>query len=155
MHENLTWNDVLNKLKLLSPEQLEMPACILDMNNEDGDNILISDPYGYYEEDVPALFFHSGFGYEFDRESYYKDEYKEDENQEDNWRDVTLIVNDKKLKLTQEQYWGKSVGQLFEENSSYFSEYALNTELFVIGNYGVDATTIVRPGETVIGMYLT
>ena len=116
MHETLTWNDVLNKLKQLTPEQLEMPACILDMNNDDRDNILIADPHGYFLENTPALFFHSGYGHEFDRELYYKEEYK-DEYDEDEyvWEDVTLIVRNKELTLSQEQYWDKSVGQLFEE----------------------------------------
>jgi hypothetical protein len=156
MYETLTWNDVLNKLKQLTPEQLEMPACILDMNNDDRDNILIADPHGYFLENTPALFFDSGHGYEFDRKSYYKEEYK-DEYDEDEyvWEDVTLIVRNKELTLSQEQYWDKSVGQLFEENRLYFSEYDVSTEMFVIDNYRVDATTRVRPGETVMGIDLT
>ena len=156
MYETLTWNDVLNKLKQLTPEQLEMPACILDMNNDDRDNILIADPHGHFLENTPALFFHSGYGHEFDRELYYKEEYK-DEYDEDEyvWGDVTLIVRNKKLTLSQEQYWDKSVGQLFEENRSYFSEYDVSTEMFVIDNYRVDASTRVRPGETVMGIDLT
>ena len=35
--KDLTWNDVLTRLNTFTPQQLAMPACILDMNNEDGD----------------------------------------------------------------------------------------------------------------------
>jgi hypothetical protein len=52
-------------------------AVIMDMNNEDMDNCLIADPYDMFVNDIPALFFHSGYGWEFDRNPYYREEFKD------------------------------------------------------------------------------
>jgi hypothetical protein len=43
--KRLKWKDVLKTLKSFTPEQLELPAVIMDMNNEDRDNCLIADPH--------------------------------------------------------------------------------------------------------------
>jgi hypothetical protein len=75
--KTLKWKDVLKTLKSFTPEQLELPAVIMDMNNEDRDNCLIADPYDMFVNDIPALFFHSGYGWEFDRNPYYRNEFKE------------------------------------------------------------------------------
>lgn len=75
--KRLKWKDVLKTLKSFTPEQLELPAVIMDMNNQDRDNCLIADPYDWFVNDIPALFFHSGYGWEFDRNPYYRDEFKE------------------------------------------------------------------------------
>lgn len=69
--KDLTWNDVLTRLNTFTPQQLAMPACILDMNNEDRDNVLIADSYGEFVANIPAFLFHSGYGYEFDRKPYF------------------------------------------------------------------------------------